>query len=331
MSEKKNLIVTCSDKKYGDFLIEHWLTSLKENVRLDNIDILVLDYGLSKAQRFYLKQEGVILKECVKDNHVANIRFRDLLSFLKDNSQYEQILSCDGGDIIFQDDISFLFEENKDSYRAVCEKITSPFEYFITTEYFVKDDIKKLKEILILNKTINAGFFLAPYSKMIYLCENVVEMVKNKSKFGPDQVVVNYIMYKEGFVELDTKYNFIPATNNEEFYIKDGFFYDSNGNKITVVHNAGNISFFRAIENFGYGKEYNVLKTDILNALRALYTSLSIINKPRREIAKTTKRIENLFSSLFEENRINYIFQKRMLKASLRNFKRIRKKYKNLF
>ncbi|MEJ5284170.1 MAG: glycosyl transferase family 8 [Brevinematia bacterium] len=324
--KKPYLIVTSSDKKYGDFLIEHWLTSLKENVNLSKIDILILDYGLSKAQRFYLKNDGVLLKECVKDNHVANIRFRDLLSFLKENNNYEQILSCDGGDIIFQDDISFLFEEHKDSFRAVCEKITSPFEYFITTEYFFKSDIKPLKEILIVNKTINAGFFLAPYDKMVMLCQKVVDMVKNKSKFGPDQIVVNYVMYKTGFVELDTKYNFIPATNNEEFYIKDGVFYDANGKKIPVVHNAGNIRFFRSIENFGYGKGFNILKTDILNTLRALYTSLSIINKPRTEIVKATKKLESLFNSMFEENRTNYKMQKIMLKKALRNIKKLKPK-----
>ncbi len=324
--KKDHLIVTSSDKKYGDFLIEHWLASLKENVNLEKIDILVLDYGLSKAQRFYLKNENIMLKECIKDNHIANIRFRDLFTFLKENQDYKQILSCDGGDIIFQEDISFLFEQHKESFRAVCEKITSPFEYFITTEYFFKNDIKLLKEILIVNKTINAGFFLAPYDKMIMLCQKVMEMVKNKSKFGPDQIVVNYIMYKNGFVELDTKYNFIPATNNEEFYIKDGVFYDKNGEKIPVIHNAGNIRFFRAIENFGYGKGYNILKHDILNTLRALYTSLSIINRPRTEIVKATKKIESLFSKMFEENKNNYRMQKILLKKALKTMRKLRLK-----
>jgi hypothetical protein len=36
-------VVTASDLKYGDFLIEHWLRSLRENVRLDAIEIVVLD------------------------------------------------------------------------------------------------------------------------------------------------------------------------------------------------------------------------------------------------------------------------------------------------
>ncbi|MGC8765299.1 MAG: glycosyltransferase [Brevinematia bacterium] len=323
MEKKPYLIVSASDKKYGDFLVEHWLYSLQKNVNLEKIEVLILDYGLSKAQRFYLEANNILLKKCIKDGHVANLRFRDILSFLKDNPQYEQILSCDGGDIIFQDDISHLFEKDKDSYRAVCEKISPAFEYFITTEYFYRKDLKILKEMAILNRTINAGFIIAPYDKMIALCKKVLEMVKNKTKFGPDQIVVNHVFYKEGFIELPSKYNFIPVTSNEEFYIENGIFFDREGKKIPVVHNAGNMSFFRAIENFGYGEGYNILKIDILNTLRAFYTSVNIINKPRGEILKITKKIEEYFKLLFEENETSYYQNKRALQKSLNILRRI--------
>jgi hypothetical protein len=47
---KNNSIITATDKKYGDFTIEYWYKSLKENVNLKNIDIAVIDYGMSENQ-----------------------------------------------------------------------------------------------------------------------------------------------------------------------------------------------------------------------------------------------------------------------------------------
>ena len=322
-NKKPYLIATSCDRKYGDFLIEHWHFSLQKNVDLSKIDILVLDYGLSKAQSFYLKNHNVLLKECKKDGHVVNLRFRDLLDFLNQNF-YEQILICDGGDIIFQADISRLFEENTGTYRVVCERIGPFFEYFITPEYFYKEDIPTLKETLLFNRTINAGFIIAPYEKFKLLCNFVIQKTKDMSNFGPDQILINYLLYKEGFVELPVYYNFIPVTSNIEFEIKNGFFYDENGNLIPVVHNAGNLSFFRAIENFGYGEGYNILKKDVLITLRAFYTSIHIMNKPRREILKAFKKIENYFINLTEQNRIEYATKEREIKKTLNIIKKFR-------
>ncbi len=296
MNKKPFLIATASDKKYGDFLIEHWYFSLKENVKLKKIDILVLDYGLSKAQKFYLEKHKIKVQPCVRDGHVVNLRFRDLFEFLK-NHQYDQILTCDSGDIVFQDDISHLFEEHTDEYRAVCEELAPFFDFFITTDYFYQEDIKELEETLLFKKMINAGFLIAPYNKMSFLCKMIVEKTKDKSKFGPDQILINYILHKYGFVQLPTKYNFIPVTSLDKFSIVNGVFYDQNQNKIPVVHNAGNLNFFRAIENFGYGENYNVLKEDILKALRTLYSSLQIVNKPKREILILSKKIEEFIQS----------------------------------
>ena len=75
-------VVTASDRKYGDFLIEHWLRSLRENVRHDAIEIVVLDYGLSLAQRFYLEHHGVLLRPGRRDGHVTVLRYRETRDLL---------------------------------------------------------------------------------------------------------------------------------------------------------------------------------------------------------------------------------------------------------
>lgn len=298
------LIATASDKKYGDFLIEEWLESLLQNVNLKNIDILVLDYGLSKAQEYYLKEKKVIIQKCIRDGHVVNLRFRDLYYFLQKNP-YEQILTCDSGDIIFQEDISHLFEENKNEYRAVCEDLAPFFDFFIDSESFYKDDIKEIKEVLLLKKMINAGFILAPYEKMKHLCKTIIDKTKDKSKFGPDQILVNYVLHKEGFISLPTKYNFIPVTCLEEFYIKEGIFYDKNHQKIPVVHNAGNFEYFRSIENFGYNANHNILKEEVLKGLRTFYSSLHLLQKPKKEFMNLSKSVEKLFKNIIDNVSIN--------------------------
>ncbi|MFN3603500.1 MAG: glycosyl transferase family 8 [Leptonema sp. (in: bacteria)] len=318
MSSKPYLVSTASDKKYGDFLIEHWYASLKDNVDLKKIDLLVLDYGLSKSQKFYLEKNKVKVYPCIRDGHVVNLRFRDLLDFLNKH-KYKQILTCDGGDIIFQADISHLFEEHREEYRAVCEDLAPFFEFFITKDYFYEEDIKELKEILLFKKMINAGLVLAPYEKMKFLCKTLIEKTKDKYKFGPDQILINYVLHKYGFIELPTKYNFIPVTSLDPFILKDGFFYDQNQNKIPVVHNAGNLNFFRAIENFGYGNGYNILKEDILKALRTLYNSLHLVNKPKKDIILLSKKIEEFIRSTtkFDLSQ-SYEVQKKYLESFLK-------------
>lgn len=318
MSSKPYLITTASDKKYGDFLIEHWYGSLKENVDLKKIDVLVLDYGLSKAQKFFLEKNKVKIYSCKKEGHIANLRFIHLLEYLIQN-KYKQILSCDGGDIIFQDNISFLFEEHMEEYRAVCEDLSPLFEFFITTDYFYQEDIKELKETLLFKKMINAGFILAPYEKMKYLCSVIEKKTKDKSKFGPDQILINYVLHKNGFIQLPTRYNFIPVTCLEPFTIEKGVFYDQNKKKIPVIHNAGNLNFFRAIENFGYGEEHNIIKEDILKMLRTLYSSMQIVNKPKKEIFLLSKKIEEFIKATVKMEFIQtYEEQKKQLEKFLK-------------
>lgn len=333
MKNKPFLIATASDKKYGDFLIEEWLESIFQNVNLSKIQILVLDYGLTKAQQFYLQKNIVIVQPCKRDGHVVNLRFRDLHNFLEKNP-YNQILACDGGDIIFQDDISHLFEEHPNEYRAVCEDLAPFFDYFINTDYFYKEDIKEIKEVLLLKRMINAGLIIAPYDKMKHLCQIIIKKTKDISKFGPDQILLNYVLHKEGFVALPTKYNFIPVTCLDEFYIKEGIFYDKDHKRIPVIHNAGNLEYFRAIENFGYNKNHNIIKEDILKALRAFYSSLHIINKPKKEFMVVSQKVENFLKNIMNDVKENSDAtmeeQKKQFFNLLKNIETLLKKNKEM-
>ena len=293
-------IVTASDRKYGDFLIEHWLRSLRENVRLDGIEIIVLDYGLSLAQRFYLQHEGVLLRPGQRDGHVTVLRYRETRDLLIERP-YEQVCLCDSGDIIFQDDIAPLFERSPDTYRAVCEDYKPIFSFFIKDKFFRPEDKHLIADCFIKNRTINGGFIIAPRVQMMELCDACLGMIRDKGQFGPDQLVVNCLLHQQGFTDLGRRYNFVVATSAEPPRIEEGQFLDRDGRRIAVVHNAGNYRFLRPIDNFGYGPGHNVLKKEIYTTLRGFYasreglaTAQETVQRSRRELAGLIRRLKTV-------------------------------------
>ena len=274
----KNVIITCSNEKYGDFLINHWLKSLKKNVNLKNIDVVVIDYGLNRLQKILLLKERIILFKGTKKYHIVNKRFFDSAKYLK-NKSYDQILFIDGGDTIFQEDITNVFNKDKNTFRVV--PLGMEVLFF---EWFIFDNFeKKIKEkiwTVVKNKpVINAGVIFASYNKFLSLCNDMKKLIKNKDAFGPDQIILNYYLYQKGFVFLDSKYNFMMSTEEKGFVVKKGTFYKPDGEKIVIVHNAGQMDFFRPIENFGYGKEFNQIKHVIYNVKKTQYQILGWYKK----------------------------------------------------
>ncbi|GAB1482708.1 hypothetical protein MASR2M78_15240 [Treponema sp.] len=135
----------------------HWLSSLRTNVDISNLDIAILDYGLSLAQRYYLEHEGIIVRSGHRDGHVAVLRYREFAALLRDHPEYQQALLCDSGDMLFQGDISGLFNEHVDSYRAVCEDYKPFFSIFIGSDFFSPSDRQRLSECFIRNPMINGA------------------------------------------------------------------------------------------------------------------------------------------------------------------------------
>ncbi len=274
----KNVIITCSNEKYGDFLINHWFRSLKENVNLTNLDIVVIDYRLNKSQKAQLLKEKIILFKGTKKYHIVNKRFFDARKFLSKN-KYDQILFIDGGDTFFQEDITDVFNKDKNTFKVV--PLGMEVLFF---EWFIFDNFeKKLRQKIwkiVKNKTvINAGVIFAPYHKFLSLCSNMEKLIKDKDAFGPDQIILNYYLYQKGFIFLDSKYNFMMSTEENGFIVKKGIFYKHNGEKIAIVHNAGQMDFFRPINNFGYGKEFNQIKHVIYNVKKTQYQILGWYKK----------------------------------------------------
>jgi len=298
---KNNVLLTASDRRYGDFLIEHWFRSLRENSDLGNIDVAVMDYGLSLAQHYYLEKHGIITRKGKRDGHVAVIRYREMRDFLTETA-YNQVALCDSGDIIFQGDISPVFQQDTSSYRAVCEDYKPFFSVFISSDFFDPADRQRLSECFIHNRMVNGGFIVAPRDRMIHLADECLSTIRDMTRFGPDQIVLNGVLYEEGFVELEKTYNYVIATAKEGVSVESGVVKTANGRMPLVVHNAGNLGLLRPIEDFGYGPERNKLKEDTLNALKTLYQSTEgffktqelFIESRRRFRTRLRKMIRNL-------------------------------------
>jgi hypothetical protein len=273
----RHVIFTACDKKYGDFLINHWYRSLKENVELSNIDVVVLDYGLSDAQRRKLRN-SVILHKCKRDGHVTTIRFRDMFTYLSGHV-YDQVLSIDGGDIIFQADISQLFEKDKTYFRGVYEVYNQFIKIYATSLFFEKEIAAQIKNSLKDRSILNAGVVIGPYKKFLSLCEEYTRIIKDTTKYGPDQAAVHYIVHREGLKPLESKYNFILTTGKDKFKIKNSKFYNEDGELIPIVHNGGQLDQLRPIKNFGYGPKYNKLRP-------VVYRSLRWVHKFAKDIAE---------------------------------------------
>ncbi|HUP81959.1 MAG TPA: hypothetical protein VM260_25635 [Pirellula sp.] len=257
---KRHAIITCCDARCGDFLIQHWLKSLRANVNLTQVDVVVLDYGLTESQRETLHQANVLFFPCVKDGFVCNLRYRDMCRLFETHA-YDQVLSVDAGDVIFQSDISDQFEQNKTCFRAVYEELKTPFYDFVIR----RDDIDPIKYREILHflddkRMLNAGAVWGPAEGFKRFWNNYREICNSFDCYGIDQMILNYTLYQEGFVELERCYNFVLVSSTSPYKIKNGVFYDAQGRIIPLVHNAGIQDATRAVRNFGYGPRRNQRK-----------------------------------------------------------------------
>jgi hypothetical protein len=274
MSAVKHLIVTASDARCGDFLVEHWHRSLSENVRLEGIDVVVLDYGLRDDQRERILGSGMQVRPCVADGHVTNTRYRDAAALMGERA-YDQVLMVDSGDVIFQDDIRHLFDEGAPCIRAACdERKYSLHAVLPILSDFIPEKREEISRFLHDRPQINGGFVLGPAAAFVRLWDAFQALTQSLAQFAADQVLLNYVLHQEGFEELPSRYNFVLVAAHSHFSVREGRFYDAGGTLIPVVHNAGYSPFFRRIARFGYGPEHNVVKTWSHVVVRCLFSSV---------------------------------------------------------
>ena len=170
--------------------------------------------------------------------------------------------SIDGGDIIFQTDISPLFARDTDAIRAAVEPgFTGGLHQALLGADDLRPDCRaEILKFMRDRPEVNGGVIVAPRDKFIELSVAVTELCRSLDQFATDQLLVSYLLYKSGFVVLEERYNFVLATTTTPFRIRRGAFVDASGEKIPIVHNSGQHDRFRVIRDFGHGPERNRVK-----------------------------------------------------------------------
>lgn len=284
----KHVIISSTDEKYADFLLNHWLASLRDHVDLTNIDVVVIDYGMGEDHRRQLQSLGVRCHPSVLDGNITNIRYRDIADVLNERT-YDQVLSVDGGDLIFQADISHLFEQHRNRFRAVCDQVHVPFHEAILPRKDIRpDDFERMFWFLKGKPRINGGVIFGPADQFKELWKGYLELTQGYQVFGTDQFVMNYMLHQRGFVALPNKYNYVILTKKSRFWIRNGIFIDRNREPIPVVHNTGWKTLTRCIGNFGYGKDRNRFKVITYYGLRIFFACTNFINRLRGYYEPTT-------------------------------------------
>lgn len=258
----KNLIITSSNSNTEYFLVNHWLKSLKTTTPLNNIDIVVLDSGISNKTKNDLLEQGVLIYEIKETGHIVNLRMKYTVEFLnKHRDKYNYVLYIDGGDIIFQDDINKLFElkelENNPKLLIANQNMLINKSYIKSHSSFNEGTMEDVIKATLGKPVLNAGVILGEINEIKTILEKSYEIIKDTSRFLIDQMAINYILHKHGYQTLDKKYNFMKLFYNTKVINKNGKLYFNNNQLIPIVHNLGGKDFIRPYKNFGYGKSCN--------------------------------------------------------------------------
>lgn len=95
-----------------------------------------------------------------EDGLINNLRFLEVRNFLVNSGgDYEQVLFCDGGDLIIQSDLSHLFNVCQDKVRAVRESV-SPDMDLLTKPGDTTLSLTEVNATLRGKPLINVGFML---------------------------------------------------------------------------------------------------------------------------------------------------------------------------
>ncbi len=274
-SRKGYLIITAANKATESFLIVHWLRSLQTTTDQTHIDIVVLDYGLSKRAKETLKQYSVMIIPYTRDGHIVNSRLRDAAEYIQANeATYAQVLFIDSGDVIFQSDITPIFQTDTKNIRIASQNMPIDILYLFSRGAFSASTYMRMLRVVLGRPVLNAGVIVAPPGKMKMLLQEAYGCITNTQKFLTDQMGINYILHRDGYSPLSELYNFMKLFSARSVRREHGILKTAEGVTIPIVHNCGGVSYLRAFRNFGYGPQFMIpnqpvyLYTEIKSAIQ---------------------------------------------------------------
>lgn len=247
IDQRNTAIITYMDSYFVENLEYDFLTSLVDKIHYQG-KIVVLDYGIDEADVERLKEKFKIeVHKCNKIVPVFSNRYIDMSEVIDGfEENITHIMTVDGADVWFQDQLDGLFESTSNGVGCVEEKRIFGEDSFSNycLNKIIKDERNKVKEALSGKKVRNSGVICGPRSLMREVISNVADEIQNNAKefFGVDQIYFNYEWYalnEENRVPLDEIYNFVMVSNADRYVEKDGCIFTDKGQLVTVVHNAG--------------------------------------------------------------------------------------------
>lgn len=217
------------------------------------VDVAVVDYGLTPAQRELLGSRGVLRRQGRRDGNVTVLRLRDVAAFLACH-RYDQVMVVDGGGVIFQDEFAEVFAMSPHSIRVTCEtNYGVEFWRLYLRGSFRRSLVPVIRDELRCRMAINTGMFIGPSTALQRCFSEAFRIIVNRWRWGADAVALNYVLYRDGFAPMNETYNYVPVTARRSFRIRQGWFYFRSGSLIKIVHNTGGRPRYRIIGRFGQG------------------------------------------------------------------------------
>jgi hypothetical protein len=288
-----NILYTHCNAGAGDILIHHWLRSAKLHIDLTHIDIVVIDFGLTEHQREQLSEEGVQLWPARADGRTPNIQYREIASYLATRPDVDQVVYSDCGDLIFQADITPILQHHTTMMKAVLEPEFNVALHGMTLGFgdVRPERLAEIRATIGEQPTANCGIVIGPRDRMMAIWDTYQLFCHGTELHGTDQLIINYILRRDGFIELDRTWNYVTFINGRRFYYDaDGFLCDQ-AERISVVHNAGRYNSVRTITDFGY-RSGRIKPRGYTESIRLFYRALDWLHRIacKRPVNGSTQR-----------------------------------------
>lgn len=247
ISLENTAIITYMDNYFVENLEYDFLDSLVNKANYKG-KIVILDYGMNAEDVERIKSKfDIFVYKCDKVMPVFSNRYYDIpnvIDLLDENITH--IMTIDGGDVWFQDEVNEIFEKSQNGIGCVEEnRIIGEDEF---TDYCMNKmseiEKKRILKNLSGKKVRNSGVICGPKLDMKNICSKIAADIEKSSSefFGIDQIYFNYEWYlldSDKRISLDELYNFVIVTNVDRYIEKEGCIFTDTGKLVTVVHNAG--------------------------------------------------------------------------------------------
>lgn len=240
----KTALITYADDKFAKNLEEDFFPTLRGPAKYGG-PVYVIYYGKNKESiKKISRKYGAEIVYFKKNLTVPNQRNADIAKLLVNIPERISHVLCIDADVWFQGPIDDIFGLSYDSYGFVEELENAEGNFNLNCINQIKsEEIRKKFLTRVRNfKLAASGMIVGKKEEVKKIVEEISRITQeiNQDFFGLDQTVFNYVIRQDGKgVGLPQKYDFSLESNPNQFYIKDGLFYDQKKQLIPVIHNSG--------------------------------------------------------------------------------------------